>query len=74
VSGRVTVVPAQGALAETARALLELAGDTPEIVRTTRGGTEFTVPAPLAELYHRAVTGTPETAPKRRARSRTKED
>jgi len=74
VSGHVTVVPPPGALAETARALLELAGDTPEIVRTTRGGTEFTVPAALAELYHQAVTGTPGTAPKRRARSRTKEE
>lgn len=68
MSGDVTVVPAPGEAAATARLLLELAGDVPEIVRTARGGTEFLVPASLAEAYEKSVAGDPEPAPKRSTR------
>lgn len=71
----VLVVPPEGELAQTARLLILLAGDTPEIVRTTGSGTTFLVPEALAEKYHRAVANpgpVPET-PNRRGRRRTKE-
>jgi hypothetical protein len=57
----VTVVPAPGALAETARALLD-AADDPSQVRTANAGNEFLVPAHVAERY-----GAPDR-PKRRPR------
>lgn len=71
----VLVVPPEGRLAETARLLIRLAGDTPEIVRTTGSGTVFLVPEPLAELYHKAVTnpGPVPEIPNRRPRRRAKE-
>lgn len=62
--GWVVVIPAPGQVAETARALLAIAPDPAE-VRTQRGGTEFLVPADVAEQFN-----TP--APTRR-RSRKKE-
>lgn len=70
----VLVVPPEGQLSATARLLLDLAGDTPEIVRTTGSGTTFLVPEALAELYHQTVA-TPAAAPdtSRRGRRRTKE-
>lgn len=57
----VTVVPAPGAVTETARALLE-AADDPSQVRTTNAGNEFLVPQHVAERY-----GAP-ARPKRRSR------
>lgn len=45
------VVPAPGALADTARALLALA-DSPRDVRTIGNGLEFEVPDELADRYH----------------------
>ncbi|MEU7010370.1 hypothetical protein [Streptomyces sp. NPDC046332] len=44
------VIPAEGAVKDTAKALLALADD-PSHVRTTSGGTEFLVPAYLADKY-----------------------
>lgn len=69
----VLIVPAPGTLADTARVLLDLAGDTPEIVRTVRGGTEFLVPSVLAELYEQSVSGSAGAQTKRRSRPRSKE-
>lgn len=48
------IVPAPGKLKETAQALLALAGDVPEIVRTTQAGNAFEVPDELADAYHDA--------------------
>lgn len=68
------IVPPPGDRSRTARVLLGLAGDTPEIVRTARGGSEFIVPSALADLYHEAQVGVPADQPKRRARARSKEE
>ena len=46
----VTVVPPEGLLSETARELLDLAGD-PLWVRTIGNGTEFLVHPDVAEAY-----------------------
>lgn len=73
MSDDVTIVPPDGERAATARLLLGLAGDTPEIVRTARGGSEFTVPAVLADLYHEALGASVPGQPKQRRRARTKE-
>lgn len=45
------VVPAEGRLSETARELLDLAGD-PMWVRTIGNGTEFLVHPDVAEAYN----------------------
>jgi len=63
----ITVVPAQGQVKETARALLDLA-HSPDDVRTIRNGSEFTVPPYLAELYN------PTTAPTPKRRRSKKEE
>lgn len=65
--GWLTVVPAAGQLKETARELLTLAGD-PSLVRTAGNGTEFLVPAWVADAY---TTPLP-AAPKKRAAPRAK--
>jgi hypothetical protein len=57
----VSVIPASGELKETARELLTLAGD-PSLVRTDGNGTEFLVPAWVADAYT-----TPSPAPRKRA-------
>ena len=56
------VVPAKGALADTARALLALA-HSPRDVRTVGNGTEFEVPDELADRYHGVVSPTPAKTP-----------
>lgn len=56
------VVPAEGQLAETARALLALADDVRD-VRTVGNGLEFEVPDELADRYHSADTGRVTTEP-----------
>lgn len=58
-----TVIPQPGAIAETARQLLAVA-DTPSQVLTHRGGTEFSVPAHVAQRYRESL------APKPRGRSK----
>lgn len=63
----VSVIPAPGKVAETARTLLGLAAHPGE-VRTAKGGREFLVPSDLADAY--AAT----TAPKKPRQSRKKED
>lgn len=63
--GWVTIVPAPGETAGTARALLALAGDPRDVV-SQRGGTEFLVPPEIADVYLKP-------APPRRAR-KTKEN
>jgi len=73
------VVPAPGALADTARALLDLA-DHPRDVRTIGNGTEFEVPDDLADRYHSVThdsssnssvtTKTPDAAPARPVKRR----
>lgn len=57
----VTVVPASGTVAETARALLD-AADDPSQVRTINAGNEFLVPEHVAERYGAAAR------PRRRSR------
>lgn len=56
------VIPAPGTLPDTARLLLKLA-DHPHQVRTISNGTQFEVPAALAEAYHRALDGEPHPPP-----------
>lgn len=68
----VVIVPPEGERAATARALLDLAGDTPEIVRTARGGSEFVVPSVLADLYHDSQNEPAQDRSKRRTRARAK--
>lgn len=73
------VVPAPGALADTARALLALA-DNPRDVRTVGNGLEFEVPDELADRYHSVTqdsssnpsvtTETPDAAPARPVKRR----
>lgn len=74
----VIVVPAEGQLAETARALLDLASD-PREVRTVGNGLEFEVPDDLADRYHgvdktsgsnSSVTSEPDPAPARPVKRR----
>ena len=48
----VTVVPAEGELARTARELIDLAGD-PALVRTDGNGNEFRVPASIVGEWHK---------------------
>lgn len=62
----VTVIPEPGRLKETAQALLLLA--SPQDVRTDGNGTEFLVPASVADAYH-GHTADPTPRPKRRARA-----
>lgn len=62
----VTIVPAPGEVAETARTLLALATD-PRQIRTVNGGAEFSVSPALADTYT-------APAPKRRARKKTAEE
>lgn len=57
------VVPATGQLKEIARELLTLAGD-PSLVRTAGNGTEFLVPAWVADAY---TTPLPAVTKKRAA-------
>lgn len=61
-----TVVPAKGRLKETARDLLDLAGD-PFLVRTSGNGTTFDVPESIADAYHelKAQEETPPALPSR---------
>lgn len=67
------IVPPPGQLKETARILLKLAGDVPEIVRTVSAGNAFDVPDELADAYHAAITTDgPRSAVKRA--TRRKED
>jgi hypothetical protein len=54
-----TVVPAPDELAQTARELLDVAGD-PALVRTDGNGTEFRVPVSIAEEWHRRRNPEPE--------------
>lgn len=61
------VIPAPGELSATARRLLELA-DSPQDVRTTGNGTEFLVPATLADAYN-GKSDVPAPQPKRRGRA-----
>lgn len=49
------VVPAKGELAQTARELINLAGD-PVLVRTDGNGNEFRVPASIAAMWHELRT------------------
>ena len=67
----VEVIPGQGALRETAAALLRLAGD-PRLVRTDSNGTTFLVPPDVAAAFTAPAAAPPET-PKRRPRAK-KED
>ena len=60
------IIPPDGELVSTAKVLLQLAGDVPEIVRTVSAGNEFEVPDELADAYHDAVTSTSSTTSKRR--------
>lgn len=69
----VLIVPPDGGLKDTARLLLSLAGDVPEIVRTTNAGNAFVVPPELADAYHAALEGAAPAPIKRGARRRTKE-
>ena len=46
-----TVAPLPDDLAQTARDLLDLAGD-PSLVRTSGNGTTFEVPVSIADAYH----------------------
>lgn len=62
------VVPPPGELKETARLLLTLAGDVPEIVRTVSAGNAFDVPDELADLYHETVNGPRSGSPSSRRR------
>lgn len=50
-----TVIPAEGELAQTARELIDLAGD-PVLVRTDGNGNEFRVPASIAQVWHEVRT------------------
>lgn len=68
----VLIIPPDGGLKDTARLLLSLAGDVPEIVRTTNAGNAFVVPSGLADAYHAALEGTAATT-KRATRRRSKE-
>lgn len=70
------VVPAPGALADTARALLALAAH-PRDVRTIGNGLEFEVPDELADRYHgtsssnpSVTTNEPDAAPARPVKRR----
>lgn len=67
------VIPEAGRLKETAQALLALAGDVPEIVRTVSAGNAFEVPDELADLYHDTVMGTRQPSTGRRAARGKKE-
>lgn len=58
------VIPADGTLRETARLLLDIAGD-PYLVRTINGGTAFQVPVSIADEYSRRVA----PQPRRRGRA-----
>lgn len=51
---RETFIPEPGQLKEMAQALLAVADD-PSQVMTQRGGTEFTVPADVAERYRKSL-------------------
>lgn len=69
------VVPPPGELKETARLLLRLAGDVPEIVRTVSAGNAFDVPDELADLYHEALNGPrSDSASSRRRPARSKKE
>lgn len=64
------VIPAPGALKETAQLLLSLAGSVQD-VRTISNGTQFEVPDDLADAYNRAVSESSGAATtKRRGRPR----
>ena len=68
------IIPPPGGLKDTARLLLALAGDVPEIVRTVSAGNAFEVPDALADAYTEAVSR-PAAAPSRRGRKpRTNEE
>lgn len=69
------IVPPPGELKETARLLLRLAGDVPEIVRTVSAGNAFDVPDALADLYHETLNGprSGSASSKRRTARGTKE-
>lgn len=56
------IVPGRGDLAQVAKSLLDLAGD-PSLVKTTHGGTQFLVPAHVAEAFT-------APAPKRKPRAK----
>lgn len=58
-----TVIPDRAEIAATARALLAVA-DHPVQVLTHKGGTEFSVPAHVAQRYRESL------APKPRGRSK----
>lgn len=62
------VIPAPGKLAETARALLDLA-DHVHDVRTVSGGSAFEVPDDLADAFHAVTPSAP--APRKNRRGRT---
>lgn len=65
------IISGKGEVKETATELLRLAGD-PALVRTTGNGTEFLVPAGVAEQF---LTPAPVRKPKSRAsRATPKED
>ena len=68
----VEVIPGQGALRETAAALLRLAGD-PRLVRTESNGTTFLVPPDVAEAFTAPAEPAPPETPRRRPRAK-KED
>lgn len=66
----VLIMPPEGGLKETARLLLTLAGDVPEVVRTTNAGNAFLVPAALADAYHAAVSASAPAPARRTARTK----
>lgn len=66
------IVPVPGDLKNTAKLLLLLAGDVPEIVRTVSAGNAFEVPDELADLYHEKINSAPGRHARRR--SKTKEE
>ena len=65
------VLPGKGQIKETAAALLAIAGD-PKLVRTESNGTEFLVPAWVAERF--TAPDTPPEPVKRRPRARKSEE
>lgn len=68
------IIPLPGDLKNTAKLLLLLAGDVPEIVRTTQAGNAFDVPDELADAYHAAVTGPESGSSSRRRAARNRKD
>lgn len=67
----VPVLPARGGAGDAARALLDIAGD-PSLVRTDGNGTEFLVPAWVAERF---TAGAPASEPPvRRRRAKKNEE